>query len=65
MLALPDFSLVFTVETDACDVGIGVVIMQKGQPIEYLSKGLSQQHQTMSVYDKEFLALVMAVTRWG
>nr|XP_009593959.1 uncharacterized protein LOC104090542 [Nicotiana tomentosiformis] len=44
VLALPDFSLVFTVEADACDVGIGAVILQKGQPIAYLSKGLSQQH---------------------
>nr|XP_016466898.1 PREDICTED: UDP-glycosyltransferase 73E1-like [Nicotiana tabacum] len=48
VLALPDFSLIFTVETDACDVGIGVVIMKKCHPIAYLSKGLSQQHQVMS-----------------
>ncbi|XP_070036375.1 uncharacterized mitochondrial protein AtMg00860-like [Nicotiana tomentosiformis] len=38
VLALPDFNLPFAVETDACDMGIGVVIMQKGQPIAYLSK---------------------------
>ncbi|KAH0773154.1 hypothetical protein KY290_010291 [Solanum tuberosum] len=28
-----------------------------GQPIAYLSKGLSLHHQAMSVYDKEFLVL--------
>lgn len=65
VLALPNFNLHFTVETDACDVGIGVVIMKKGQPIAYLSKGLSPQHQTIHVYDKELLALIIVVTRWG
>lgn len=39
--------------------------MQKGQPIAFLSKGLSAQHQTLSVYDKELLALIMAVTKWS
>lgn len=65
VIALPDFSLSFVVETDTCDIGIRAVIMQSGQPIAYLSKGLSPQHQAMSVYDKELLALVMAVTKWG
>lgn len=64
MLALPDFSLPFVVETYACDVGIRVVLIQHGQPIAYLSKLLSLQHQALSVYDKELLALVLAVTKW-
>lgn len=38
VLVLPDFSLPFVIETDACNVVIGVVLMQKGQPIAYLSK---------------------------
>ncbi|XP_075084765.1 putative mitochondrial protein AtMg00860 [Nicotiana tabacum] len=65
VLALPDFNLTFIAKTDAYDVGIGVVIMQEGHSIAYLSMGLSPQHQAMSVYDKELLALVMAVTTWG
>lgn len=40
ILALPDFKLPFAVETDACDDGIGVVLMQQGHPIAYLSKTL-------------------------
>ncbi|XP_070041478.1 uncharacterized protein [Nicotiana tomentosiformis] len=65
VLTLRDLSIPFIVETDTCSMGIGVVLMQKGQPIAYLSKGLSLQHQTLSVYDKELLALVMAVNKWS
>lgn len=62
---LPDFSLPFTIETDACNLGIEAVLMQKGQLIAYLSKGLSPQYQTLLIYDKELLALVMAVNKWA
>jgi len=64
VLALPDFNEPFIVETDASDVEIGVVLMQKGQPIAYLSKALAQQHKHLSIYEKEFLALIMAVEKW-
>ncbi|XP_019257786.1 PREDICTED: uncharacterized protein LOC109236005 [Nicotiana attenuata] len=65
ILTLPDFFLPFVVETDACNVGIGAILMQKGKPIAFLSKGLSTQHQALSVYDKELLALVKVVTKWS
>lgn len=38
MLSLPDFSSPFTIETDASDQGVGVVLMQSGHPLAYLSK---------------------------
>jgi hypothetical protein len=64
VLRLPDFQKQFVVETDACDLGIGVVLTQDQQPIAFLSKPLGKQHLSLPIYDKEFLALLMAVERW-
>ena len=64
VLALPDFSKKFVVETDACDVGIGAALMQEGHPIAYVSKALGPRNQTLSVYEKEYLAILLAVEHW-
>src|SRR5262249_1793287 len=64
VLALPNFNLHFVLETDACDVGIGAVLMQMGRPLAYLSQALSIWNQGLSIYEKELLAIVMAVTKW-
>ena len=64
VLALPNFSLPFTVETDACDTGIGAVLSQQGHPIAFLSRALGVNNKKLSVYEKEFLAVMMAIDRW-
>ncbi|KAL2253797.1 UNVERIFIED_CONTAM: Retrovirus-related Pol polyprotein from transposon [Sesamum indicum] len=64
VLAMPDFSQSFIVETDASGKGIGAVLMQGGKPISYLSKALAPKNLGLSTYEKEFLALLLAVTRW-
>ncbi|KAJ3686553.1 hypothetical protein LUZ61_015717 [Rhynchospora tenuis] len=64
VLAMPDFSKEFVVETDASELGIGAVLMQDRQPIAYLSKGLGPKSVGLSVYEKEFLALLTAVQKW-
>jgi len=38
--------------------------MQKDRPIAYLSKALGASHRAKSIYEKEFLALIMAVEKW-
>ncbi|KAK4407690.1 Transposon Ty3-G Gag-Pol polyprotein [Sesamum angolense] len=50
--------------TYACDKGIGTVLMQEQRPIAYLSKGLSTRNQGLSMYEKEFLAILHAVHKW-
>lgn len=64
VLAIPDFKKDFVLETDACDYGIGAVLMQEGHPVAYLSKALCPRNQTLSVYEKECLAILMAIEKW-
>lgn len=64
VLALPDFDLPFAIEIDACDTGVGAVLMQNGHPIAYLSKALGVNNQKLSIYEKEFFAVMMAIDRW-
>jgi hypothetical protein len=64
VLALPDFTVPFIVETGASDQGLGAMLMQHDKPIAFLSKTLSSNHKFLSIYEKEFWALIMAVERW-
>jgi hypothetical protein len=64
VLALPNLQESFEVETDGSDIGIGAVLMQHGQPVAFLSKALGESHKHLSIYEKEFLALIMAVEKW-
>jgi hypothetical protein len=61
---LPQFDKLFTVDTDVCDEDIGVVLMQDERPIAYLSKALREKNRTLSIYDKEFLALMLVMEKW-
>jgi RNase H-like domain found in reverse transcriptase len=40
VLSLSDFSKPFVIETNASQVGIGVVLMQDGRPLAFISKKL-------------------------
>jgi hypothetical protein len=40
VLALPDFSKTFILEADASDKSIGVVLMQEGKAISFMSKSI-------------------------
>lgn len=64
VLTLPDFAKPFVIETDACEVGMGAVLMQDKRPIAYFSKALSGRNLNLSTYEKELLALVTAVGKW-
>ncbi|GKB03552.1 retrotransposon-related protein [Tanacetum coccineum] len=64
VLGLPNFNKSFIVETDASGVGLGAVLQQDGHPIAYLSKSLAPKHQSLSTYEKEFLAVLLALEKW-
>lgn len=64
VLALPDYTQPFIVETDASYTGIGAVLMQKDRPITFFSKVLTPRHWGKSIYEKEYIALLNVIDKW-
>ena len=65
VLSLLDFNTTFVVESNASSLGIGAVLSQGGWPITYFNKALSPRHQVLSVYEKEMLAIIVAIKKWN
>jgi hypothetical protein len=61
VLAIPDFTKPFILETDASEHGVGAVLMQDGHPLAYMSKPLSNKNKALSTCEKECLAIVSAI----
>jgi hypothetical protein len=64
VLALQDFTLPFVLECDASGEGIDAILMQGGHPIVFESRKLSQPERLYSIYDKEMLAIMHALTKF-
>ena len=64
VLVLPDFTKRFVIETDASDVGVGAVLLQDGHPLAYVSRGLGPRTRGLSTYEKEYMAILLAVEQW-
>ena len=67
ILANADYSKPFKLHTDACNLGLGVVLYQTDEDgldrvISYASRTLSKSERTYPDYKLEFLALKWAVT---
>jgi len=64
ILVLPDFNAPFCIECDASRKGIGVVLSHNKRPISFFSKALAETSLTKSIYEKELMALVLAIQHW-
>lgn len=60
ILKLPDFSKQFLVEMNVSYGGLGVVLIQENHPLAFLSKAFGVKNMGLSVYEKEFLSIILA-----
>lgn len=68
ILATPDYTLPFTVQTDASDVGLGAVLTQEianeERVIAYMSVKLSAAERKYHVTERECMAVLVAIEKF-
>ncbi|SJL07261.1 uncharacterized protein ARMOST_10604 [Armillaria ostoyae] len=68
ILAIPTPNGRFRVEADASNGAIGAVLSQeqegKWRPVAFMSKALTATERNYEIYDKELLAIMLALSEW-
>ncbi|KAJ7961417.1 Retrotransposon protein, putative, Ty3-gypsy subclass [Quillaja saponaria] len=64
VLALPDISKPFEVQTDASDYALGGVLLQENHPVAYESHKLSQAERRYTAQEKEMLGVIHCLRVW-
>lgn len=64
VLALPNISKEFVIETDASGMVVGSILMQEQHPIAFLSQALKGRQLAWFTYEKEMFTIILAVTKW-
>jgi len=58
LLTYPDWTIPFTIHTDASDKQLGTVISQNNKPITFFSRRLSKAQLNYTTTEKELLSIV-------
>ena len=64
VLAMPDPDQPFEVVVDACQTGIGAVLLQSGRPVAFAGRQLNPAETRYHTTDQELLAVVFALQQW-
>lgn len=69
VLVIPTDDSPFRVKADSSNYATGAALLQKGadgkwHPVAYHSKSLSKAERNYEIYDKELLAIVLALEEW-
>lgn len=65
ILTLPNFNVIFEIDFDALGVGVEAVLSQEGIPIAFFNEKLNNARCRYSTYEKEFYAIVRALSNWS
>ena len=64
VLATPDPDLPFEVIVDACQTGVGAVLMQDNRPVAFAGRQLNSAETRYHTTDQELLAVMFALQHW-